>query len=330
MKRRRIVLYSIAVVLLGIGHGSVLLAQSRRGQQLNSAAAGKTDAGPSIQWVNQPSAKQLPLPVRVAHLTFHSELVNQDVGYCIYLPEAYEPSPTKRFPVIYNLHGNGGNEFTGLEAAALLDKGIADGRWPPMIMVFPNGGHSTFYKNSADGRFPIESIFIKELIPFVDKSYRTIASRAGRCIEGFSMGGRGATRLAVKYPELFCSLFCQAGNVPHLLQTFDDTPEADRAALLLGPDRTNWEADDVYLVSSQNADRIRGKLRIQIACGTLDDGHIKTIRDFHQHLLDLNIDHTYIELEGLTHQRTKMIGIMQKTWFDYHVESMARLQHEQR
>lgn len=284
----------------------------------------KPGKGPSITWVNEPKPNQLPLPARTSHLTFHSELVDQDIGYCVYLPSAYDADSNRRFPVIYNLHGNGGNEFTSLDSVAVLHERIEAGRYPPMIMVLPNGGHSTFYKNSADGRFPMEDIFLKELIPFIDSEYRTIANRTGRCIEGFSMGGRGATRLAVKHPEMFCSLFCQAGNVPHLLETFDATAPSDRPGLLLGKDRATWEADDVYRLTTKNADRIRKNVRIQIACGSKDGGHIKTIRDWHQYLLETGIDHTYIELEGLAHKRTEMIERLKPIWFDYHVESLRR------
>ena len=293
-----------------------LAAQDRRGDS--------PTPGPSIVWVNQPSSKQLPLPPRTEHLTFHSKLVNKDIGYCIYLPPQYEADSDERFPVIYNLHGNGGNEFTSLDSIGLLHQQIVAGIVPPIIMVLPNGGHSTFYKNSADGRFPIESIFMTEFIPHIDATYRTIADRRGRCIEGFSMGGRGSTRLAMKYPEMFCSLFCQAGNVPHLLDTFDAAPEDQRAGLLLGPDRATWEADDVYAVTTKNKAKIKKQVRIQIACGTKDAGHIKTVRDFHVHLQELGIDHTYIELEGLGHRRTEMMATLEPIWFSYHVESLRR------
>ena len=277
----------------------------------------------SITWINELKPNQ-KMPPRTKHLTFQSKLVKQDIGYCVYLPPSYQSSTDKRYPVIFNLHGNGGNEFTSLDSIEVLHDGITSGRWPEMIMVLPNGGHSTFYKDSADGRFPIESIFITEFIPFIDKTYRTIADRKGRCIEGFSMGGRGSTRLAMKYPEMFCSLFCQAGNVPHLLEIYDEADPGDRKQLYLGEDRKNWEEDDVYLVTKKNAKRIKSNVRIQIACGTKDGGHIKTIRDFHQHLLDLGIDHTYIEIEGLGHKRTTMIGLLKPIWFNYHVESLKR------
>ena len=285
----------------------------------------KRPTPPRIQWINQPKSTQASLPPNAQHLRFHSKLINQEIGYCIYLPPSYSERK-KTYPVIYTLHGNGGNEFTCLDSIALLHRGIESGIWPEMIMVLPNGGSSTFYKDSADGQFPIESIFIHEMIPFIDANYRTISSREGRCIEGFSMGGRGATRLAMKHPNLFCSLFCQAGNVPRLLDTFDAASTEERKTMLLGEKREKWEAEDVYAVTQKNVDEIKSKVRIKIACGTADTGHLETIRDFHQHLKQLGIDHTYLEIEQLGHKRTKMMSAFESSWFDYHVESLKRAQ----
>lgn len=278
----------------------------------------------SSDWVNRLPANQA-LPDNTFHRSFSSELLGQLIGYCIYLPPSYETSKDRQFPVIYNLHGYGGNEFTSLDSIELLHEGIVEGRWPEMIMVLPNGGRSSYYKDSADGRVPMESILLTELIPYIDSNYRTIEGRQGRCLEGFSMGGRGSIRLAMKHPDLFCSVFCQAGKVPRLLKLFDSLEPAQRAKQLLGSDRTRWENNDVYRVTSRNADRIRGRVRIRIVCGTKDP-HLSSLRDFHQHLSQLKLDHTYIELEGLAHDRTKMIDTLRSGWFDYHVESLKLAQ----
>ena len=72
----------------------------------------------------------------------------------------------------------------------------------------------------------------------------------------------------------------------------------------------------------KNLDQIKGKLRIRIACGTADNGHLPTVRDFHAALQKHGISHDYTELEGLGHQRTKMIQILEKSWFSFHVESL--------
>jgi enterochelin esterase-like enzyme len=267
-------------------------------------------------WVNTPKPESLP--AGVSHHTYHSQALGRDVGYCLYLPPGYEQDTAKRYPVIYSLHGAGGDETRSLLTAEVLHEGIEAGRWPPMIVVFPNGGKRTLYKDSYDGKSPAETMVIKELIPHIDASYRTIAARNGRCIEGFSMGGRGATRLALKYPELFCSLFNQAGNVYHVSEQFDPTVKD----AYLGPDKQRYIDNDPYLLLEKNLAQIRGRLRIQIFCGTQDDDHLPSIRDFHAALLKAGVDHTYFEIEALAHERTRMMNQYRASWFDYHVESL--------
>ncbi len=271
-------------------------------------------------------AKPLPemLPEGVTHHVYPSAAMQKDVGYCIYLPPGYAKNSAKRYPVIYNLHGAGGNEVRTVYNAEVLHEGIVKGRWPEMIMVFPNGGRATMYQDSADGRFLAETTFIEELIPHIDKTYRTIAARHGRCIEGFSMGGRGSTHLALKHPDLFCSLFNQAGNVyPASRMT---GPEfADKwPATYLGTESEKLKNNDSFLLLEKNLAQIKGKLRIQVACGTKDGAHLPTVRDFHQALLKNGVDHTYIEIEGLAHNQKQMIATFRPVWFDYHVESLRR------
>ena len=276
--------------------------------------------GPSAVWVNKPRAGALPRGV--AHKTFFSEAHRTNVGYCIYLPPGYEPNADKRYPVIYNLHGAGGNELHGFDEVELLDTGIRSGRWPPMIAVMPNGGKRTFFKDSHDGRTLSETLIIRELIPHIDGNYRTIAAREGRCIEGHSMGGRGATRLAMKYPTLFCSLFNFAGNVPRTSAHFDPSKPDSYPNNYLGPDKQAYLDNDAFELLEKNLREIRGKLRIQMWCGTQDVGHLATIRDFHEALLAAGVDHTYLEIEGLGHAKKPIIERYRDIWFDYHVESL--------
>ena len=132
------------------------------------------------------------------------------------------------------------------------------------------------------------------------------------------MGGRGSTRLSLKYPEMFCSLFNQAGNVFHVADLYDPTAKD----AYLGPDKQRYIDNDPYLLLEMNLDKIKGRLRIQIFCGTQDDGHLPSIREFHAALLNAGVDHTYLEIEGLAHERPKMINQYRAIWFDYHVESL--------
>ncbi len=278
--------------------------------------------GPSAIWVNKPEANRLP--DGVTHHTFHSTAHETDVGYCIYLPPGYDARPHRRYPAIYNLHGAGDNELHGFDDVKVLDAGIREGRWPAMIAVLPNGGMRTFYKDSHDGRFQSETLIIRELIPHIDATWRTIDARKGRCIEGHSMGGRGATRLAMKYPNLFCSLFNLAGNVPRTLAHFDPSAPDTYPNNYLGPHRQNHIDNDAYELLRKNIEDIRGKLRIQMWCGTRDMGHLATMRDFHQALLTADVDHTYMEIEGLGHGKKPIIDRYRDVWFDHHVESLRR------
>lgn len=268
------------------------------------------------------------LPTGVTHHTYRSQSMNRDVGYCLYLPPGYTKDTEKRFPVIYNLHGAGGNETRAVYSAQVLHEGILAGRWPDLIMVFPNGGRSTMYQDSADGRFMAETTFIKELIPHIDATYRTISARHGRCIEGFSMGARGSTHLAMKFPDLFCSLFNQAGNVyPTSEMTGPDF--ADKwPVIYLGTDKARLLDNDSFKLLEKNLAKIKGRMRIQVACGTKDDGHLPTVRDYHQALLKAGVDHTYFEIEGLAHNQKQMIDTYKPVWFDYHVESLRRASKE--
>jgi endo-1,4-beta-xylanase len=303
-------------LLLAVSHSSLLAAVDNGIPKDIAALIAKT------VWVNLPKPGQLP--TGVTHHTFFSKAFARDVGYCIYLPPGYETDAARRYPVIYNLHGAGGNELHSFTDVKALHDGIVAGRWPAMIMVLPNGGKNTFYKNSADGKYPAETLIIRELLPHIDATYRTIASRSGRAIEGFSMGGRGATRLAIKYSELFCSLHNQAGNVMHLLDLYDPAKPTSYPNDYLGSDRANFVANDVYALIKQNAAALKSGLRIAITCGTLDDGHLPTVRDFHAALLAAGVDHTYLEVEGLNHEHDKLVTMYRTTWFDYHAESFRR------
>ena len=89
---------------------------------------------------------------------------------------------------------------------------------------------------------------INELIPHIDATYRTIADRKARCIEGFSMGGRGSTNLAMKHPQLFGSLFNQSGNVYHV------SDAANLPNAYLGDDPQRLRDNDAFLNLTKNLD----------------------------------------------------------------------------
>ncbi len=137
-------------------------------------------------------------------LSMNSTILGQEVKYSIILPEEYH-SNKKKYPVVYLLHGLGDNESAWLEygrVSQTTDGAVKRNEIVPVIFVMPQG-YRNYYVNEYTGKFLYEDMFVKELVPFIDKQYRTIADKEHRATLGYSMGGFGALILPLKYPEVF-------------------------------------------------------------------------------------------------------------------------------
>ncbi len=139
-------------------------------------------------------------------LKLPSKILGRGVSYAVYLPPDYATS-SRRYPVVYLLHGytddeSGWIQFGEVNLAA--DRAIAEREIPPMIIVMPDGG-VTWYVNDISGRVRYEDMFVKELIPHIDATFRTRPSREFRGIAGLSMGGWGTLVHAFRHPELFAA-----------------------------------------------------------------------------------------------------------------------------
>lgn len=139
-----------------------------------------------------------------------SQILGRPVEVCIVLPADYANS-TKRFPVLYYLHGLFENEHSWIDRGgqSILEGLVASGDVGEFIVVLPDGGKS-FYINSLDGRGRYEDFFVQELVPWVDRNFRTLASRPARGIAGDSMGGYGSLHLGMRHADLFGSVSAQS------------------------------------------------------------------------------------------------------------------------
>lgn len=149
----------------------------------------------------------------VESIPFKSATMGQDVEYCIYLPPDYSYSK-RRYPVVYLLHGFSDDETGWIqfgEVNSAADKAIMNREIPPMIIVMPDGGVSFFIDN-YNGRVKWEDMFVKEFIPYIDKTYRTRPEKRYRGIAGLSMGGYGSLYHSMKHHGLFaaCAAFSSA------------------------------------------------------------------------------------------------------------------------
>ena len=142
--------------------------------------------------------------------TINSSILARLVRYCAYLPASFDTDKTRRFPVLYYLHGLGDNEQSLLNTGGwdLIEDMRRTGKVGDFVVLAPSGGH-TFFLNSADGKIRYEDFLTKEFMPQMEKKYRVDGTRARRGITGVSMGGFGALRLAFKNPQQFAAVSAQ-------------------------------------------------------------------------------------------------------------------------
>lgn len=233
--------------------------------------------------------------------TFKSKVLGRDVSYMIYLPSGYEDGK-QRYPVIYWLHGYSGNPRVGaMVYLPHLQEAVKQKTLAPAIVVFVNGMASGFYLDNAGGDRPIESIIIKDLIPNVDQTYRTIDKREARIVQGYSMGGFGAGHLGFKYPDLFGTVIVDAGAV----MDFNWLPLGEHPRVL----------------ARKNADRLRDKTQIRIACGA-DDSLLSANKQLHELLDELKIPHQYEVVPGVAHNSDAYYKKLGANAFDFHQKAL--------
>ena len=146
--------------------------------------------------------------VTVADDSLISKAVDAKMRFHAVLPAGYRISH-ERYTTIYLLHGYGGDRTDWVKRSGLV-KYIGE-----YIVICPDA-HNGWYTNSVDGKRKYEDYILNELIPYVERKYRTLGTRHGRIIAGLSMGGYGALKFALKRPEkfIFAASFSGALYVP--------------------------------------------------------------------------------------------------------------------
>lgn len=228
----------------------------------------------------------------------------QQGSYRVYLPPDYETNKVRHYPVIYYLHGINNNSRTGIVSGYIprLDAAIRDGVMPPVIVIVVQGLNASWYIDSTDGKFPMESVIIKDLIPHVDATYRTIAKREARAIEGHSMGGFGALRLGFKYTETFGSVASFSAALVDSAPT-KETPQA---------------------MVEKNADKIRGRTSIRMFVG--DQDSLKGVNDaFNQLLTKLNLAHSFALSKSAPHAVKEVLARLDTDPFEYYAKVFANV-----
>jgi len=250
---------------------------------------------------------------QISYHTFISQSADAEVSYHLYTPKMYAEDPQRRFPVVYWLHGSGG----GVQGIPLLSKNvdaaIDAGQVPPFLVVFVNGLRLGMYVDWKNGSAPIESVIIKDLIPHIDASYRTIPNRKGRLLDGFSMGGYGAARLGFKYPETFGAVSIMGGGP--LQETLTRTPRASSKQVdelmreVYGGKQENFRAVSPRRHAADNAAVIARHSLVRVVIGSRDNLFDNNL-DFHKYLVGLGITHDWVVVEGIGHDPLGLLRAM--------------------
>ncbi len=276
-----------------------------------------------------------PSASAISSKTFSSASLGVDKRYFIYLPAGYASS-SRRYPVVYMLHGLGGSEDNWPSRMGL---GVAaDKLGLEAIVVMPDGDDS-FYSNNiqsvpydkclAGTRFGkkddmrtycvktprYEDYIARDLVAHIDGTYRTIARRSGRAIGGLSMGGFGALMLAMRHPDLYSAVASHSGVASLLYrgpypyvtgkaQIADDPKPWIKSAgnfgvvfeRAFGTDIANWRAHDPATLGAKLAP---GQLAIYLDCGTEDEFRLDNgMQHLHDVLKQAGVAHTYHLVPG--------------------------------
>jgi endo-1,4-beta-xylanase len=256
-----------------------------------------------------------PIPSTTYHLFPTPSRGKETKGsYLLYLPGDYALSG-KRYPVIYWLHGGNGNSREGAWMCEKMHEAMQNGDMPHCIVVFVQGLPIGWYNNSVDGAMPVEDVVIKDLIPHIDATYRTIARREGRGIDGMSMGGYGSLHLGFKYPELFGVVSSIAPSIT--------TYEMERKEVILptfGNDTAYFNRNSPSTLVELNVDRIKGKTSIRLLIGD-KDFLFDLLQEFHLQMQKLGINHQYSVAKDAGHDYKEVITNLEENSFIFWKEA---------
>jgi S-formylglutathione hydrolase FrmB len=248
------------------------------------------------------SAFSQSLGTRVETIQFKSKLVGKTLPYSVVLPSTYSMAgqTALSYPVLYLLHGLAGHYSNWLTKTKLADY-AAQYR---LIIVMPEGNDGWYTDSATVANDRYETYIVQELIPDVEKHFRAIKGREGRAIAGLSMGGYGALKFGVKYPDKFIFAASISGALdaaarndnnpgnawgflrPSIMQTFGETGSPTRAANDLNK-----------LVRNFPAERLAALPFFYLDCGT-EDGFLASNREMATIFLERKIPHEYRQLPG--------------------------------
>lgn len=240
--------------------------------------------------------------VTLGNAELDSKLMRRKMPYQVIIPTNYESEKTIRFPVLYLLHGLGGH-YDNWASKTNLTKHAAEHR---VILVMPEGGNGWYTDSATEPNDKYESYIIQELVSEIDKNYRTVAERKGRAIAGLSMGGFGALKFGVKYPQMFTLAASMSGAVASAsYRTLEELPKNEwlRKPILAAfgdpASPTHKENDLLKLLDEMPPEKTAALPFLYLDCGTEDPlGLLSPNQKLAQVLVTRKIPHEFRQLPG--------------------------------
>ncbi len=199
-----------------------------------------------------------------------SPILGEAPPFRVYFPPQYFADTQARFPVLYMLHGVGGNytEWTDMRLPQVADAMIENGEIQPLIIVMPDGGFGTQWLNWDDGPHWSDYLAV-DVVDYVDQRFRTLPARESRAIGGHSMGAAGALSIALRYPEVFSTVGAHSPSVRFAAQ-------ADELWFVSGS--SFFEQNALWLLQNRP---VPGDLRIWLDVGEDDwwRENVEAVRD---------------------------------------------------
>lgn len=226
---------------------------------------------------------------QVDTLNVYSPSMGKEVKVVCILPELALMEDAAEFPVVYLLHGYGGNAFTWLHIKPDLPD-IADEKG--IIFVCPDGKNSWYWDSPKNAAYKYETFISSELVSYTDAHYPTIAAKHGRAITGLSMGGHGALWNAFRHKDVFGAAGSTSGGVD--IRPFPANWEMKKQ---LGELAANKEVWDKHTVVNQLHRISDGDLALMVDCGS-EDFFLEVNKDLHQRLLQRGIKHDFTVRPG--------------------------------
>ncbi len=227
---------------------------------------------PSVR--GTPVSASEPLQGLLLDDTLLSPIIGEGFPYRVYLPPDYLQKPQQHYPVLYMLHGAGGNytEWSDSFLPEQADRMMAAHDIPPLIIVMPEDSGQTYWANWSQGGPRWADYVTEDLVSTIDQRYRTLPNAASRAIGGLSMGGLGALNLAFQHPDVFGVVGAHSPSV-----RVDPDP-----TLWFLDGQTFWDNNPIWLVENRPD---LGGLKIWLDAGD-EDIWLPNIEAVHTALVD--------------------------------------------